>query len=77
MDVQILNDKLDLIQWLSMIEDEVLIEKLVEFRKKESSDWWNEVSEEVKLSVKKGIKQAENKELKPHSDARKIYEKWL
>jgi len=33
MDAQILNEKLELIQWLSSIEDKSIIKKLIELRK--------------------------------------------
>jgi len=77
MDTQILNDKLELIRWLSSIEDESIIKKLIEFRKQETKDWWQEISEAEKDSIKKGIEQADHNELEPHSEARKLYEKWL
>jgi len=77
MKFEILEEKLNLIQWLSSIEDESIIKKLLEFRRKETEDWWEQISDEEKESIKKGIKEADNKELKPHSEARKIYAKWL
>lgn len=77
MDAEILQEKLELIQWLSSIEDKSIIEKLIEFRKRESKDWWEDVSGAEKTSIEKGIKQADNNELKPHSEAKKLYEKWL
>lgn len=33
--------------------------------------------EEEKKSINKGIEEANNDELKSHSEARKVYEKWL
>ena len=77
MNAQILNKKIELIQWLSSLEDVAMIEKLIHFRKKETPDWWNSISEEEKKSIEKGIIDAENQDLKPHSSAKKIYEKWL
>jgi len=77
MDTQILHDKLDLIQWLTSLEDESIIEKLIKFRKQETKDWWNEISEAEKKSIELGLKDAENGKLKSHSDARKLYDKWL
>lgn len=77
MDAQILNKKLELIQWLSTLEDNSVIEKLFEFRKEETKDWWNTISPEEKKSIEKGISEADCKKLKPHSEAREIYEKWL
>lgn len=48
MNTQTLNEKLELIQWLSTLEDTSIIKKLIQFRKEETKDWWNAISEEVK-----------------------------
>ena len=77
MNVQILNKKLELIQWLSTLEDKSIIEKLLEFRKEETKDWWQSISEEEKKSIEIGISEADNNDLKPHSEAKKLYAKWL
>lgn len=77
MEAQILNKKIELIQWLSTLEDISVIEKLLEFRKEETKDWWDTISDEEKDSVEKGLSEAEEGHLKPHTTARKIYEKWL
>jgi predicted transcriptional regulator len=57
------NKKLELIQWLSSIE--------------ESKDWWNSIAESEKEAIECGIHDANAGKLNPHSKARKIYEKWL
>lgn len=77
MNSQILNEKLELIQWLSTLEDTSIIKKLIQFRKEETKDWWNSISDEEKKSIEKGIAEANENDLKPHSEARKLYEKWL
>ncbi len=71
------NKKLELIQWLSTLEDSTLIEKIMELRKLESKDWWNSISENEKQSIEKGLQDAEEGKLNPHTSARKLYEKWL
>ena len=76
-DTQILDKKIELIQWLSSLDDKVIIDKLLQFRKTETKDWWDTTQDEEKASITKGIKDADNNKLKPHSSARKIYEKWL
>ena len=76
-DAQILDKKIELIQWLSSLDDKAIIEKLIQFRKSETKDWWNIISNEEKISLEKGIKDADNKKLNAHSSARKLYEKWL
>ena len=77
MDAQISNKKIELIQWLSTLEDKSIIEKLLQFKKEESKDWWNSISDEEKSSIEKGIAEANDDNLKPHTIAQKIYEKWL
>ncbi|MDZ7848914.1 MAG: hypothetical protein U5L96_20525 [Owenweeksia sp.] len=54
-----------------------MIEKLLKFRKEEQADWWDELSEAEKASIEKGIKDADEGKVIPHSEARKAYEKWL
>ena len=73
----ILNQKLELIQWLSTIEDFSIIEKVMALRKKETSDWWDSISEAEKQSIDAGLKDAESGKLNSHSKARELYEKWL
>ncbi|PKP11873.1 MAG: hypothetical protein CVU08_11940 [Bacteroidetes bacterium HGW-Bacteroidetes-3] len=77
MELNIQNKKLELIQWLSTIEDSAIIEKIMDLRKKESKDWWNSISENEKESIEQGLKEADSGKLNPHSNARKLYEKWL
>lgn len=77
MDAQISNKKIELIQWLSTLEDKSIIEKLLQFKKEESKDWWNSISDEEKSSIEKGIAEANDDNLKPHTIAQKIYKKWL
>ena len=72
-----MNKKLELIQWLSTIEDTLLIEKIMDLRKKESKDWWSSISNNEKESIDLGLKVAESKKLNSHSKARELYKKWL
>lgn len=76
-DTSILNQKLELIQWLSTIEDFSIIEKIMDLRKKETADWWNSISESEKQFIELGLKDAEARKLNPHSNARILYEKYL
>lgn len=71
------NKKLELIQWLSTLNDASVIDKIFHLRQSEKNDWWKEISTEEKESIEKGLKDAEEGKLKPHSEARKIYRKWL
>ena len=77
MDIDIQNKKIELIQWLSTLDDEVIIEKVMKLRESEKTDWWKEISKEEKKSIEKGIIDADSGKLNPHSEAKKSYEKWL
>ena len=75
--INIQERKLELIQWLSVIEDVSLLDKLAELKDQSTSDWWDEISESEKESISKGLLDAKAGRLKPHSEARAIYEEWL
>jgi hypothetical protein len=77
MEVNIQNAKIDLIQWLTTIEDSSIIQKIMELRNTEKEDWWKKISETEKKSIELGISDADNGNLVSHSEAKKIYEKWL
>ncbi len=77
MDFSLENKKIELIQWLSTLNDKSLIDKLVELREKERADWWNEISASEKESIEKGIHDADNRKLTSHSKVKEVYEKWL
>lgn len=76
-ELDIQNQKLELIQWLSTLEDNSILKKIAELRKKENADWWNKISELEKSSIQKGIDDADSGKLNPHSKAKDIYGKWL
>lgn len=76
--IDIQTKKIDIIQWLSTTEDEVMLDKVSDLiiteRKK---DWWLLSTEGEKKSIGKGINDAENGKLNPHKKAREVYGKWL
>jgi predicted transcriptional regulator len=49
----------------------------MKLRKKEKTDWWNEISTDEQKSIEKGIQDADNGKLTSHSNVKKNYEKWL
>lgn len=69
--------KLELIQWLSTIDDLTVLNKIVELKKQENIDWWNSISVKEKQSIEKGLQDAEDGKLNNHSIAKQLYEKWL
>lgn len=77
LDVNIETKKLALIQWLTSLNDVSMIDKIMELKQEEKKDWWNEISDEEKESIEKGLSDAESGKLTPHSEIIKKYEKWL
>ena len=71
----ILNKKLELIQWLSTVEDLNVIEKIQDLRNQENKDWWNIISEAEKTAIVQGLKDADEGKLNSHAKARELYEK--
>ncbi|MEI8202365.1 MAG: hypothetical protein WCH34_05100 [Bacteroidota bacterium] len=69
--------KLELIQWLSNIEDSAVINKIIAIKNQENIDWWNTISEKEKNSIELGLQDAEAAKLNSHSKAKELYEKWL
>jgi hypothetical protein len=51
--------KLDLIQWLSVIEDVSLLDKLAELKEQSARDWWDEISNAERESISKGLEDAD------------------
>lgn len=71
-DLNIQNKKLELIQWLSTIEDLATINKIFEI-KKEKSDWWDEISKAEKESIEKGLKDIDEGRVVSHEVFMKSY----
>jgi hypothetical protein len=62
----LLTQKLELIQWLSTIEDISIIEKINALRNNENSDWWEEIDAVNKASIERGLNDLKNDRI--HSD---------
>ena len=67
--------KLELIQWLSTIEDINVLEKIIDLKKQENSDWWDGISDKEEESIELGWMDAEAKKLKPHSVVKNLFDK--
>ena len=77
MEMNMDNSKIELIQWLTTLEDKSIIEKLIEMKQSYTDDWWSELSDVEKKSVEKGLQDADNGKVLSQSEVRKKYEKWL
>ena len=73
MDIQA--EKSKLIEWLSSLTDQSILEKLKLFKENlsDKTDWWETLSQSEKDSIDRGILDAENGRTTPHSDVMKKY----
>jgi predicted transcriptional regulator len=76
--VNIEKDKLEIIKWVTTLNDETSIERLKMLKNSRSkTDWWNQISDEEKNAIDKGLEDIKAGRLKPQREVKKIYEKWL
>lgn len=69
--------KIELIQWLSVMDDVELLEKIADLKEQNERDWWEGISEAERVSIDRGLADADAGKLKTHSEARSIYESRL
>ena len=77
MDIQA--EKLSLIEWISRINDQSIIAKLKNLQADYigSDDWWDELNQEEKESIERGLKDIEEGRVHSHETVKEIYGKYL
>ena len=77
--MNIQTEKLDLIEWISKLNDNSIIDKLRQIKEgyAKSKDWWDTLNQEEIESINRGLKDFEEGRTHSHDTARKIYEKYL
>lgn len=77
--MNIQTEKLDLIEWISKLNDKSIIEKIKEVRNSyfHSKDWGDNLNREEIESIEEGLKDLEEGRVHSNETARKIYEKYL
>ena len=71
-------EKLDIIKWVTGLKDNAAIERLRMLREHpKKMDWWDEITEEEKSAIDKGLEDIKAGRIRPHKEAKKMYEKWL
>jgi hypothetical protein len=77
--MNIQTEKLNLIEWISGLNDTSIIDRLREIKDdySKSKDWWDTLKKEELASINRGLKDFEEGRIHSHETARKIYEKYL
>jgi len=66
--------KLELIEWLTKLENNDTIEYLKIIKDTDSSDdWWDELSEEQRNGIERGLKDIDDGRVVPHEEVRLKY----
>ncbi len=66
--------KLELIEWLTKLEDDNTIEYLKIIKDSDSTeDWWNELSAEQRQGIERGLKDIDEGRVVPHEEVRLKY----
>lgn len=71
------NKKIELIQWLSNLKDESIIDQIMRLRRIDREDWFTAISREESASLEQGLKDVDSGKLRSHSEVRKLYDRWL
>ena len=74
MDIQA--EKLELIRWLADINEPSIIKRFIALKKKQQSDWWDNINADEKSEIEEGLAQAYNGEVVPHEEVMAKYQKW-
>ena len=72
------SEKQKIIDWIASLSDESIIYKIKLLKEQEkNTDWWDEISDAEKASIKRGIEDVKAGRIVPHEEVKKKYEKWL
>ena len=74
--MDILSEKLQLIEWLAKVNNTSVIKEFIALKKKKEKDWWNEISSQEQNEIKEGLAQADRGEVVPHEQVMQLFKKW-
>jgi len=67
--------KLELIEWLAHLDDDDTISylKIVKDSSETGSDWWQELSDEQRTGIERGLRDIDEGRVTPHDQVKKEY----
>ena len=75
MDIQA--TKLELMQRLLSTRKEWVLQRIKDIFEEEEVDFWDELDDDLKASIDRGLDQSARGQVKNHEEVMKKYEKWL
>lgn len=67
--------KLELIQWLTKLDDDEILDylKVVKDSSDSKDDWWHELTDEQKSGINRGLNDIDAKRVQSHNDVKVKY----
>ncbi len=65
--------KIELIQWVSALDNVAVLDEIDDLRHQHTRDWWDQISEDEKMSIEQGIEDADGGKLTTHSEVRALW----
>lgn len=77
--MNIQTEKLNLIEWISKLNDTSIIDRLREIKEdySKSKEWWDTLKKEEIESINRGLRDFDEGRIHSQETAKKIYEKYL
>jgi hypothetical protein len=68
-------DKLELIEWLKNLDDNDIISylKIVKNSKESDSDWWDDLTDDQKQAIQRGVDDIDKGRITPHNEVKRKY----
>lgn len=74
--MDILTEKLQLIEWLAKLNNTTVLKEFIALKKEQEKDWWDQIGVEEQSEIEEGIAQANRGEVVSHKEVMDRYEKW-
>jgi len=72
------SEKLKLIDWITNLRDDSIIERIKMLKENQpGTDWWDEITEEERAAIEKGLEDVKAGRLIPHEKVKEEYAKRL
>jgi len=68
--------KLELMHLLLQTQKETLLAKVKKVFEDEQGDWWEDLDEQEKIEINKGLSEANKEQLTSHDKVMKRFDKW-
>ena len=74
MDIQV--EKLNLIKWLTEVEEPSVIKQFIALKNEQQKDWWDEISEDERAGIEESLAEADRGDVLSHEEVMAKYQKY-